>query len=102
MDRRAWGATVHGVTKAGHNLATKPPLPPQGTRTKSGSQQPWKEETQISLSGGQHLQTKPQKSQQKSSKKHEFIIKKNTVQIKIQATVRKTQTESKTSTESDP
>ena len=75
MDRGAWWATVHGVTKAGHDLATKPPLPPQGTRTKSGSQQPWKEETQ-SFSGGQHLQTKPQKSQQNSSKKHEFIIKK--------------------------
>ena len=26
MDRGAWQATVHGVTRAGHDLATKPPL----------------------------------------------------------------------------
>ena len=25
MDRRAWQATVHGVTRVGHDLATKPP-----------------------------------------------------------------------------
>ena len=25
MDRGAWGATVHGVSRVGHNLATKPP-----------------------------------------------------------------------------
>ena len=25
MDRGAWRATVHGVAKVGHNLATKPP-----------------------------------------------------------------------------
>ena len=25
MDRGAWWATVHGVTRVGHNLATKPP-----------------------------------------------------------------------------
>ena len=25
MDRGAWQATVHGVARAGHNLATKPP-----------------------------------------------------------------------------
>ena len=25
MDRRACQATVHGVTRVGHNLATKPP-----------------------------------------------------------------------------
>ena len=25
MDRGAWHATVHGVTRVGHNLATKPP-----------------------------------------------------------------------------
>ena len=25
MDRGAWWATVHGVTKVGYNLATKPP-----------------------------------------------------------------------------
>ena len=25
MDRGAWWATVHGVARVGHNLATKPP-----------------------------------------------------------------------------
>ena len=28
MDRGAWQATVHGVTRVRHNLATKPPPPP--------------------------------------------------------------------------
>ena len=28
MERGAWRATVHGVTRVGHNLATKPPQPP--------------------------------------------------------------------------
>ena len=28
MDRRAWRPTVHGVTRVGHNLATRPPPPP--------------------------------------------------------------------------
>ena len=27
MDRGAWQATVHGVTRVRHNLATKPPSP---------------------------------------------------------------------------
>ena len=27
MDRGAWQAMVHGVTRVGHNLVTKPPLP---------------------------------------------------------------------------
>ena len=27
MNRRAWRATVHGVTRVGHDLATKPPPP---------------------------------------------------------------------------
>ena len=27
MDRGAWLATVHGVTRIGHDLATKPPPP---------------------------------------------------------------------------
>ena len=26
MDRGAWQATVHGVARVGHDLATKPPL----------------------------------------------------------------------------
>ena len=30
MDRGAWRATVHGVARVGHDLATKPP-PPLGT-----------------------------------------------------------------------
>ena len=25
MDRGAWQATVHGITRVGHDLATKPP-----------------------------------------------------------------------------
>ena len=27
MDRGTWKATVHGVTRVGHNLAAKPPPP---------------------------------------------------------------------------
>ena len=27
MDRGTWKATLHGVTRVGHDLATKPPLP---------------------------------------------------------------------------
>ena len=27
MDREAWQATVHGVTRVGHHLVTKPPPP---------------------------------------------------------------------------
>ena len=29
MDRGAWRPTVHGVTRVGHDLATKPPPPPR-------------------------------------------------------------------------
>ena len=25
MDRGAWRATIHGITRVGHNLVTKPP-----------------------------------------------------------------------------
>ena len=28
LDRGAWRATVHGIARVGHGLATKPPLPP--------------------------------------------------------------------------
>ena len=28
MDRGAWQATVHGITRVGHDLVTKPPPPP--------------------------------------------------------------------------
>ena len=31
MDREAWQATVHGVTRVGHDLVTKPP--PEGGRS---------------------------------------------------------------------
>ena len=27
MDRVAWRATVHGITRVGHDLLTKPPPP---------------------------------------------------------------------------
>ena len=30
MDRGAWQATVHGVARVTHDLATKPPLPKLG------------------------------------------------------------------------
>ena len=33
LDRGAWWATVHGVTRVGHDLATKPP--PQGKNQKN-------------------------------------------------------------------
>ena len=32
MDRGAWQASVHGITRVGHDLATKPP-PPEGRGT---------------------------------------------------------------------
>ena len=33
MDRGAWRATVHKVSRVGHNLVTKPPPPPHITKT---------------------------------------------------------------------
>ena len=30
MDRGTWQATVHGVARVRHDLATKPPPPPKG------------------------------------------------------------------------
>ena len=36
MDRKAWRARVHGVTRVGHDLATKPP-PPRRPEQKSMS-----------------------------------------------------------------
>ena len=35
MDRGAWQATVHGVARVGHDLATKPPPPPYETRKRT-------------------------------------------------------------------
>ena len=32
MDRGAWQATVHGVSRVGRDLATKPPPPPYTTK----------------------------------------------------------------------
>ena len=41
MDRGAWQATIHGVARVRHDLATKPPPPPQGC---------WREITGLVLS----------------------------------------------------
>ena len=49
MDRRAWQATVHGVARVRHDLATKPPpSPPSGELRVRG----------ISLNYFLHLQVK--------------------------------------------
>ena len=32
MDRGAWQATVHGVTRVCHNLAIRPPTPPEDSK----------------------------------------------------------------------
>ena len=37
-DRGAWQATVHGVTKVGHNLTTKPPHTHTHTHTHTPAQ----------------------------------------------------------------
>ena len=39
MDRGAWQATVHGVTRVGHGLATKPP--PPISKVPRQSSEPW-------------------------------------------------------------
>ena len=36
MDRGTWRATVHGVTRVGHDLATKPPPKPSVESTMFG------------------------------------------------------------------
>ena len=36
IDRGAWQAAVHGVTRVGHDLATKPPPPPESFSTPAG------------------------------------------------------------------
>ena len=36
MERGAWWAAVHGVTRVGHDLATKPPPPPESFSTPAG------------------------------------------------------------------
>jgi len=43
MNRGAWRATVHGVTRVRHDLATKPP-PPYLYETKRGEEEKGKEE----------------------------------------------------------
>ena len=40
MDREAWQATIHGVTRVRHNLATKPPLFTVTLFTRTGT---WKQ-----------------------------------------------------------
>jgi len=42
MNRGAWRATVHGVTRVRHDLATKPP--PHLYETKRGEEEKGKEE----------------------------------------------------------
>ena len=37
MDRGAWWATVHGVTRVGHALVTKPRPPPPGFKGNTGT-----------------------------------------------------------------
>ena len=32
MGREAWQTTAHGVTRVGHDIATKPPPPEQNTK----------------------------------------------------------------------
>ena len=45
MDRGTWRATVHGVARVRHDLATKPPPPPAAQQTvlsgKNGSEEWW-------------------------------------------------------------
>ena len=49
-DRGAWRATVHGVTRVGHNLVTKPPPPPlRQTFSKSMSSILWQFSSLFSL-----------------------------------------------------
>ena len=36
IDRGAWQAAVHGVARVGHDLATKPPPPPESLSTPAG------------------------------------------------------------------
>lgn len=60
----------------------------------------WKKETKI-FPGVKYPKTKPQKTQQKRSKKHEFIIKKYCTNKEISHSEQES-TESKNSTESDP
>ena len=38
MDRGAWQATVHGVTRVGHDLVTKPPPPEKEASRKKQNQ----------------------------------------------------------------
>ena len=42
MERGAWQATVHGVTRVGHDLGAKPPPPPPPPQSKPSSPSPLK------------------------------------------------------------
>ena len=41
MDRGGWQATVHGVARVGHDLATKPPPPPYMKEAETVIQERW-------------------------------------------------------------
>ena len=58
MDRGAWQATVHGVTRVGHDLATKP-LPTNSTHSNILAWEiPWTEEPGgLQSLGSQELDT---------------------------------------------
>ena len=56
MDRGAWWATVHGVTRVGHNLMTKPPT---AAAAKSLQSCP--------------TQTPPQKKKKKKKRKYKMM-----------------------------
>ena len=56
MDRGAWRATVHGVTRVGHNLMTKPPT---AAAAKSLQSCP--------------TQTPPQKKKKKKKRKYKMM-----------------------------
>ena len=53
MDRGAWRATVHGVTRVGHNFTTKSPPPPFIRRTDAKGEAPmvWPSDTKSHLIG---------------------------------------------------
>ena len=47
MDRGAWRATVYGVTRVGHDLVAKPPLPM--TLGKNKHQHPRSQQTNMDI-----------------------------------------------------
>ena len=53
MDRGAWRATVHGVTRVGHDFVTRSPPPPLIRRTDAKAEAPivWPPDTKSQLTG---------------------------------------------------